>query len=123
LVAHRGGPFPGAKKVQHVVSATYDVPHQKAVALKAILEQGEGVLDCRVEGDELTVTAYPPYQSAIAQFLSAMDLVNSEAKPTRMIDVNTSNSKCCNGECACKKCECECKCCGTKKETTASNDC
>ena len=120
---HRGGPFPGAKKVQHVVSATYDVPHASAASLQTILEQGEGVLSCEVKGDELTVTAYPPYQAAIAQFLQAMDLKGQKpqmiSKPIEAIGTKPAASKCCNRECQCKKCECNCQCCGTKDDVTA----
>ena len=124
-VPHHAGPFPGAKNVRHVVSATYDVPHETAAALKPILEKGEGVLGCKVNGDELTITAHAPAQVVISQFLAGMDLIERTpqttrpahnpyrpyAQPVPVIDVNKTEAKCencCNGKCGCKgKCQCD----------------
>lgn len=110
-------PFPGAKKVQHVVRATYDVPHDTAKALKPILEQSQGVLECTVEGDELTINAVGPAQSAIAQFLVAVVAQpRMISKPAKAVDVKFHESSCCNDRCECKD---KCQCCGSKKPAKA----
>jgi len=117
--------FPGAKSVVHTVSATYDVSEDKAKALKSVLENGEGVLSCEINGNELTITAHPRTQSAIAHFLTTTDLISHGSRadaPAKVIDVKHSKTKtCCDGKCSCKKGECQCCCC-KKNEKTASSD-
>ncbi len=132
--------FAGAKSVEHFVRAKYDVPHETAKALEPILEQSAGVLGCIVDGDELTVSAAPPVQASIAQFLHAVvtkphNLVSrpvpavsaSHCVPLKAAGVNgpfkctsetSAKAKCCNEQCDCKtKCDCSCSC-GTKKPAT-----
>lgn len=109
-VALPGHPFPGAKSVQHVVSATYDVPNSSAKALVQILEKSNGVFGCKVEGDELTVNATPPAQMAIATFLCT--IVNEEqtvSQPAKTISVRHTEIKSCPAECSeAKACPTEC---------------
>lgn len=111
--------FPGAKRVQHVVRATYDVPQQTAEALEPILKNSTGVMECSVDGDELTINATAPAQTAIARFLvTVVNQTRSIGKPAKSIDVNFTKPKCCNGECECKD---KCKCCGGKKSAQAKD--
>ncbi len=124
-------PFPGAKKVQHVVSATYDVPNETATRLKPILENSNGVLGCVVKGNEITINAAAPAQSAIAQFLThvvaqsrtkSYNTVNQTGRGVSVkysvIKSSTTKPDCCNDKCECKD---KCQCCGKKdKDQTAT---
>jgi hypothetical protein len=111
-----GHPFPGAKNVHHIVSATYEIPHETAKSLAHLLETGNGVQTCSINGDELTVNATPPAQMAIAQFLAHVVLEpKSASQPARTISVHHTETKPCTTECTeAKPCTTECsaaKCC------------
>lgn len=121
-VALPGHPFPGAKSVQHVVSATYDVPSSSAKALVQILEKSNGVFGCKVEGDELTVNATPPAQMAIATFLCT--IVNEEqtvSQPAKTISIHHTETKPCPTECTEAK-ACTTECSATKACTTQCSE-
>jgi hypothetical protein len=117
------GPFPGAKNVQHVVRATYEVGPQVAEALSSFLESSDGVFGYQIDGDEVTINATAPAQMAIATFLSTVvSRSQNSDRPAKMINVKQSQPKACTSECAANKCcngECDCKdkcnCCCNKK--------
>lgn len=89
-----GSPFPGAKSVTHIVSATYDVPHDTAKTVAHLLESGNGVQICSVNGDELTINATPQAQMAIAQFLAnVVTGPKSGSRPQTTISVNHTEAK------------------------------
>jgi hypothetical protein len=124
LPAH---PFPGAKNVQHVVSATYDVPHETAKTVAQLLETGHGVQICSINGDELTVNATPQAQMAIAQFLAVVTEPNEASRAARTISVHHTEAKACPTECTeAKACTTECsaaKCCSECGEKCACCKC
>ncbi len=111
-------PFPGAKKVQHTISATYDLSPQTIEALGPFLESSAGVLNYTTKGKELTITATAPAQMAIAQFLSnVVAQPKTTNGPAKTISVNFTKTKPCTSECTEAK-ACPTECTETKACTT-----
>ena len=74
FAAHMARPMmPGAKDVQPLIRATYELPPSKAKALTSFLKEMAGEqVETRVEGRDLIVTATPEAQGAIGQFIAVL---------------------------------------------------